>query len=109
MLPARRQISWASSESRVFPSSQRFANSACVAGRGSAMQAQFLQRCEEGKTRLSLLAQELCRLAGSILTEYQVLQKKLQGLKNFPQPAREIEEQLAHLLPKNFIAATAFK
>jgi ATP-dependent helicase HrpA len=79
---------------------------ACMAEPLPQSQAEFLQRCEEGKTRLSLLAQELCRLAGSILAEYQALRKRLQALKNFPQPAREIEEQLVHLLPKNFIAAT---
>jgi ATP-dependent helicase HrpA len=79
---------------------------ACMAEPLPATQAEFAQRCEEGKTRLSLLAQELCRLAGSILTEYQALRKKLQGLKNLPLAGREIEEQLAHLLPKNFIAAT---
>src|SRR3990167_388445 len=82
---------------------------ACMAEPLPTMQAEFLRRCDEGKTRLALLAQEICRLAGSILTEYQALQKKLQGLKNFPQPAREIEEQLARLLPKDFIAATAWE
>ena len=82
---------------------------ACMAEPLPTMQAEFLRRCDEGKTRLSLLAQEICRLAGSILGEYQGLQKKLQGLKSLPQPAREIEEQLAHLLPKNFIAATAWE
>jgi ATP-dependent helicase HrpA len=82
---------------------------ACMAEPLPATQAQFLQRCEQGKTRLSLLAQEICRLAGSILAEYQALQKKLQGLKNFPLAGREIEEQLAHLLPKNFIAATPWE
>jgi ATP-dependent helicase HrpA len=79
---------------------------ACMAEPLPSTQAEFLRRCEEGKTRLSLLAQELCRLTGSLLAEYQALRKKLQALKNFPQPAREIEEQLAHLLPKNFIAVT---
>jgi ATP-dependent helicase HrpA len=82
---------------------------ACMAEPLPTMQAEFLRRCEEGKTRLSLLAQEMCRLVGGILTEYQGLQKKLQGLKNFPQAQREIEEQLAQLLPKNFIAATAWE
>ncbi|MGP1679104.1 MAG: ATP-dependent RNA helicase HrpA [Burkholderiales bacterium] len=82
---------------------------ACMAEPLPAMQAEFLRRCEEGKTRLALLAQEICRLVGAILTEYQALQKKLQGLKNLPQPAREIEEQLARLLPKDFIAATAWE
>jgi len=82
---------------------------ACMAEPLPTMQAEFLRRCEEGKTRLSLLAQEISRLAGSILTEYQALQKKLQGLKNFPQVQREIEEQLAYMLPKNFVAATAWE
>jgi len=79
---------------------------ACMAEPLPVTQAQFAKRCEEGKTRLSLLAQELCRLLAGILAEHQALRKKLQGLKNVPQPAREIEEQLAYLLPKNFIAAT---
>jgi ATP-dependent helicase HrpA len=79
---------------------------ACMAAPLPATQAGFAQRCEQGKTRLSLLAQEACRLTGGILTEYQVLRKKLQGVKNFPQAQREIEEQLAQLLPKNFVSAT---
>ncbi len=79
---------------------------ACMAEPLPLTQAQFAKRCDEGKTRLSLLAQELCRLVAGILAEHQALRKKLQGLKNFPQPARDIEEQLAHLTPKDFIAAT---
>ena len=79
---------------------------ACMAEPLPATQAEFLRRCEEGKTRLSLLAQELCRLVAGILAEHQTLRKKLQGLKTFPQAQREIEEQLAHLLSKGFIAAT---
>ena len=82
---------------------------ACMADPLPATQAGFLRRCEEAKTRLSLLAQEICRLAGSILAEHQVLQKKLRGLKNLPQPLREIEYQLQRLLPKNFIAATPWE
>jgi ATP-dependent helicase HrpA len=82
---------------------------ACMAEPLPTTQAAFLRRCEQGKTRLALLAQEICRLVGAILAEHQALQKKLQGLKNFPQPAREIEEQLARLLPKDFVAATAWE
>ena len=82
---------------------------ACMAEPLPTLQAEFLRRCEEGKTRLSLLAQEICRLVAAILAEYQSLQKKLQGLKNFPQAQRDIEEQLARLLPKDFVAATAWE
>ena len=79
---------------------------ACMAEPLPATQAEFARRCEEGKTRLSLLAQELCRLVAGILAEHQALRKKLQGLKTQAQAEREIGEQLAYLLPKNFIAAT---
>ena len=79
---------------------------ACMAEPLPATEAQFARRCEEGKTRLSLLAQELCRLVAGILAEHQALRKKLQGLKTQAQAEREIGEQLAHLLPKDFIAAT---
>jgi ATP-dependent helicase HrpA len=82
---------------------------ACMAEPLPTMQAEFLRRCEEGKTRLSLLAQEICRLVGSILGEYQGLQKKLQGSRSSPQAVREIEEQIVRLLPKNFIAATPWE
>jgi len=82
---------------------------ACMAEPLPTMQAEFLRRCEKGKTRLSLLAQEICRLVASILAEYQSLQKKLQGLKALPQIQRDIGEQLSYLLPKNFIAATAWE
>ncbi len=82
---------------------------ACMAEPLPTLQAEFLRRCDEGKTRLSLLAQEICRLAGTILTDCQVLQKKLQGLKVFSQAQREIGEQLARLLPKNFIAETPWE
>jgi ATP-dependent helicase HrpA len=82
---------------------------ACMAEPLPVTQGEFLQRCEEAKTRLSLLAQEICRLAGVILGELQALHKKMQGLKNTPQAQREIEEQLAQLLPKNFLSATPWE
>ena len=82
---------------------------ACMAEPLPVTQAQFAQRCEEGKTRLSLLAQEICRLVGIILSEYQALQKELRGLKISAQTQREIDEQLRRLLPKNFVAETPWE
>ena len=52
---------------------------ACMADPLPVTRAQFDLRCGEAKSRLNLIANELCRLVGNILTEYQGLQKKLQG------------------------------
>jgi len=82
---------------------------ACMAEPLPTTEAAFLRRCEEGKTRLTLLAQEICRLVATILAEHQSLHKKLQGAKNSAQVQRDIDEQLARLLPKGFVAATAWE
>ncbi|MBI4936837.1 MAG: DUF3418 domain-containing protein [Nitrosomonadales bacterium] len=46
---------------------------------------EFAARCKEAKNRLALVAQEIARLAGSILAEYQLVQKTLQAAKTRPQ------------------------
>jgi ATP-dependent helicase HrpA len=59
---------------------------------------------------LLLVAQEIARLVGLILTEHGALQKKLHGMqKAFPQTCADISTQLAALLPKRFITATPFE
>lgn len=40
--------------------------------------AASLLRCGEAKSRLGLLAQEICRLVGQILADWQVLQRNCQ-------------------------------
>jgi len=71
--------------------------------------AEFAQRCEEARTRLVLIAQEIARLVGAILTEHQALAKKLQAAKAFSEVVRDIEAQLARLLPKDFVLATPYE
>jgi ATP-dependent helicase HrpA len=82
---------------------------ACMADPLPATKAQFELRCTEAKSRLNLIANELCRLVGGILGEYQALQKKLQGAKAFAQVVQDVQEQFSRLIVKDFIAATPFE
>ena len=47
-------------------------------------QAEFDARAQEGRSRLGLVAQEVARLAGQILTEWSAAQKKLAESKTPP-------------------------
>ena len=65
----------------------------------------FARRCAEARSRISLIAQEFMRLAGALLAEHAALQKRLAGLKSFPEAVADIQAQLAALLPKDFVVA----
>ncbi|WP_418647407.1 ATP-dependent RNA helicase HrpA [Thauera butanivorans] len=65
----------------------------------------FTRRCAEAKPRVSLVAQEFMRLTGQLLAEHAALQKRLAGLKTFPDAVADIQAQLAALLPKDFLLA----
>ncbi|MBP8217717.1 MAG: DUF3418 domain-containing protein, partial [Thauera sp.] len=65
----------------------------------------FAKRCAEAKSRVSLVAQEFMRLAGQLLVEHAALQKRLSGLKTFPELVADIQGQLGALLPKDFLVA----
>lgn len=69
----------------------------------------FAKRCAEAKTRVSLVAQEFMRLTGQLLAEHAGLQKRLAGLKAFPELVADIQAQLAALLPKDFLVAFAWE
>ncbi|KFB66451.1 ATP-dependent RNA helicase HrpA [Candidatus Accumulibacter vicinus] len=71
--------------------------------------ATFRARCLEAKPRLGLLAQEICRLLGQILGDWQALQKKLPAFRTFASTLQDIEGQLARLIHKRFIAETPFE
>ncbi|MGS0740758.1 ATP-dependent RNA helicase HrpA [Glaciimonas sp. GG7] len=66
--------------------------------------AQFMQRKDEGKSRLGLLCNELARMTGLILAEYHGLPKKLQGVKAHAAAVVDIQAQMACLVSKRFIA-----
>jgi len=69
----------------------------------------FVRRADEGRSRVTLIAQELARLVGTILAEHQALARKLQAAKAFPEAVRDIEMQLGRLMPKDFIVATPWE
>ncbi|ART48555.1 ATP-dependent RNA helicase HrpA [Acidovorax carolinensis] len=65
----------------------------------------FKRRVEEGRGRLTLIANEVARLAATILTEYAAAARKIKDTKNAPEATADAQQQLQRLVPKNFIAA----
>lgn len=65
----------------------------------------FKRRVDEGRGRLTLIANEVARLAATILTEYAAAARKIKDTKNAPDATADALQQLQRLVPKNFIAA----
>ena len=70
---------------------------------------EFATRCKDAKARLNLVAQEIARLVGAVLTEYQALQKTLPGFKAHGQVLQDIRQQLENLLGREWVARTPFE
>ena len=66
----------------------------------------FKKRVDEGRGRLTLIANEVARLAGVILVEYAAAARKIKDSKNAAEAAADCAQQLQRLMPKNFISAT---
>jgi ATP-dependent helicase HrpA len=66
----------------------------------------FRKRLEEGRGRLTLIANEVARLAGVILAEYAMAARKIKDTKNAPDATTDCTQQLQRLMPKRFIALT---
>ncbi len=82
---------------------------ACMQEPWPRSRAEFERRRDEARSRVTLLAQEITRLAGAILAEHAALQKKLQQTsKAFPEPCRDIQESTTRLLSKRFIEQTPY-
>ena len=71
-------------------------------------EADFKKRVEEGRGRLTLIASEVARLAGSILTEFAVAQRKIKDTKNALEAVQDATQQLARLMPKKFLTVTPY-
>ena len=69
----------------------------------------FKHRCAEAKARLGLIMQEVCRMVGTVLTEWQAVVKKLTAFKAHGAAVADIEQQLKRLLGKRFIVDTPFE
>ena len=66
--------------------------------------ADFQQRVQDGRGRLTLIANEVARMAGTILTEYAAAARKIKDTKNAQEATKDAGEQLQKLMPKHFIA-----
>ncbi len=64
----------------------------------------FKRRIDEGRGRLTLIANEVARLAGVILLEYASAARKLKDTRNAPEATADVAQQLARLMPKRFLA-----
>jgi ATP-dependent helicase HrpA len=68
-------------------------------------EAEFARRVDEGRSRFTLIAQEIARTASGILTERAALDKKFAAMeKTHPQPVQDIRQQLGRLLSPGWLA-----
>ena len=65
----------------------------------------FKKRVDEGRGRLTLIANEVARLAGTILLEYATAARKIKDTKNAPDATADCAQQLGRLMPKRFLQA----
>jgi ATP-dependent helicase HrpA len=68
----------------------------------------FHTRRDEGRSRLTLLAQEIARLVGQILAEYASITKKLVQAKPFAAAWADMQNQLDALIGKRFLIDTPY-
>ena len=66
----------------------------------------FKRRVDEGRGRLTLIANEVARLAATILAEYAIAARKIKDTKNAPDATTDAAQQLARLMPKRFLATS---
>ncbi|MEO6320912.1 MAG: DUF3418 domain-containing protein, partial [Polaromonas sp.] len=69
-------------------------------------EADFKKCIDDGRGRLTLIASEVARLAGDILIEFAVAQRKIKDTKNATEAALDAAQQLQRLVPKKFLTAT---
>ena len=68
----------------------------------------FKKRIEEGRGRLTLIATEIARHAGTILVEYGAAARKLKDFKGGGDLTADIAQQLQRLVPKRFLVTTPY-
>jgi ATP-dependent helicase HrpA len=66
----------------------------------------FKRRVDEGRGRLTLIANEVARLAAAILAEYAIAARKIKDTRNAPDATADAAQQLARLMPKRFLATS---
>jgi len=68
--------------------------------------AAFRRRVEEGRGRLTLIANEVARLAAAILAEYAAAARKVRDTKGHADATADAQQQLQRLVARHFLAAT---
>jgi ATP-dependent helicase HrpA len=68
----------------------------------------FKRRIDEGRGRLTLIANEVARLCGTILVEYAAAARKIKDTKNAPDATADAAQQLQRLMPKRFLATSTY-
>ncbi|SDQ67458.1 ATP-dependent helicase HrpA [Paraburkholderia fungorum] len=81
---------------------------ACLQDPLPADDVSFHTRRDEGRSRLTLLAQEIARLVGQVLTEYAGVTKKLVQAKSFTAAHADMQSQLDGLIGKRFVVDTPY-
>jgi ATP-dependent helicase HrpA len=71
-------------------------------------EADFKRRLEEGRGRLTLIANEIARLASTVLTEFAAASRKVKDTKISPDSVADAAQQLQRLVGKRFIADTPY-
>ncbi|MES2482730.1 MAG: ATP-dependent RNA helicase HrpA [Pseudomonadota bacterium] len=66
----------------------------------------FRRRVEEGRGRLTLIANEVARLAAVVLAEYASAARKIKDTRNAPEATQDAAQQLQRLMPKRFLKDT---
>jgi ATP-dependent helicase HrpA len=66
----------------------------------------FQRRLDEGRGRLTLIANEVARLAATILVDYAAAVRKIKDTKIQPDATADAAQQLQRLVPKRFLAGT---
>ncbi|MEP6721810.1 MAG: DUF3418 domain-containing protein, partial [Variovorax sp.] len=66
----------------------------------------FKRRIEEGRGRLTLIANEVARLASVILVDYAAAVRKIKDTRLQPESVQDAAQQLQRLVGKRFIAET---
>ncbi|MEJ7930005.1 ATP-dependent RNA helicase HrpA [Ramlibacter sp. AN1015] len=66
----------------------------------------FKRRLDEGRGRLTLIANEVARLAATILTEYAAALRKIKDTKQAAEASQDASLQLQRLMPQRFLAET---
>jgi ATP-dependent helicase HrpA len=71
-------------------------------------EADFKRRLDEGRGRLTLIANEIARLASNVLTEFAAASRKVKDTKISPDSVADAAQQLQRLVGKRFIADTPY-